>query len=65
MAALAELEASIRGVAEGVGPAVVGLGRGWGLGTGVVVAEGRVPVARETAADIPITLPGWESFRPA
>jgi len=30
-----------------------------------VVAEGRVPVARETAADIPITLPGWESFRPA
>ena len=32
----------IAGAAERVGPSVVGLGRGWGLGSGVVVDEGRV-----------------------
>ena len=42
MTALAELESTIQTAAEKVGPAVVGLGRGWGLGTGVVVAAGRV-----------------------
>ena len=42
MTALAELETTIQTAAEKVGPAVVGLGRGWGLGTGVVVAAGRV-----------------------
>lgn len=42
MTVLAELETSIRGTAEAVGPAVVGLGRGWSLGSGVVVADGRV-----------------------
>src|SRR5947209_16974617 len=41
-AALKELETTIRSAAETVGPAVVGLGRGWGLGSGVVVADGRV-----------------------
>ena len=29
-------------VAERVGPSVIGLGRGWGRGSGVVIAEGRV-----------------------
>jgi serine protease Do len=42
MAVLAELENTIRTTVDAVGPAVVGLGRGWGLGSGVVVAEGRV-----------------------
>ena len=42
MTALAELETTIQTAAEKVGPTVVGLGRGWGLGTGVVVAAGRV-----------------------
>jgi serine protease Do len=28
--------------AQGVGPAVVGLGRGWGLGSGVVIGDGQV-----------------------
>jgi serine protease Do len=42
MTALAELETTIQTAAEKVGPAVVGLGRGWGLGTGVVVAAGRI-----------------------
>ena len=36
------LEKQIQGSAEHVGPAVVGLGRGWGMGSGVVVAPGRV-----------------------
>ncbi|MFL5821223.1 MAG: S1C family serine protease [Solirubrobacteraceae bacterium] len=36
------VEGAIRDAAERVGPAVVGLGRGWGLGTGVVVADGRI-----------------------
>ncbi len=42
MAVLEELSSSVRSVAERVGPAVVGLGRGWGRGSGVVVAPGRV-----------------------
>jgi serine protease Do len=39
---LRELEAAIAGVAERVGPSVVGLGRGWGRGSGVVIAPGQV-----------------------
>lgn len=42
MAAIQELQSAIGGAAERVGPSVVGLGRGWGLGTGVVIAEGQV-----------------------
>jgi len=38
---LEELQSSIGEVAERVGPAVVGLGRGWG-GSGVVIGSGRV-----------------------
>src|SRR2546430_1665943 len=41
-AVLEELQTTIRAAAETVGPAVVGLGRGWGLGSCVVVADGRV-----------------------
>ncbi len=36
------LQDTITGVAERVGPSVVGLGRGWGHGSGVVIAEGQV-----------------------
>ena len=42
MAVLEELTESVRSVVEHVGPAVVGLGRGWGRGSGVVVGHGRV-----------------------
>ena len=42
MAALEELTESVQEVAEKVGSAVVGLGRGYGRGSGVVVASGRV-----------------------
>src|SRR3954447_15836703 len=39
---LSDLQSTIAGVAERVGPSVVGLGRGWTAGSGVVVAPGRV-----------------------
>src|SRR5437764_96579 len=44
MSVLQELETSVQAVAELVGPSVVGLGlgRGWGVGSGVVFAPGRV-----------------------
>ncbi len=42
MGALDELEQAIGQVASQVGGAVVGIGRGWGRGSGVVVADGRV-----------------------
>lgn len=41
MSVLEEISASVRGVVDRAGPAVVGLGRGWGRGSGVVVAPGR------------------------
>lgn len=39
---LGALQEAVTGAAEKVGPAVVGLGRGWGRGSGVVVAPGQV-----------------------
>src|SRR4051794_2381189 len=42
MSGITDLSEAIAGVAREVGPGVVGLGRGWGLGSGVVVAEGQV-----------------------
>jgi serine protease Do len=42
MSVLEELEGSVQSVAERVGPSVVGIGRGWGVGSGVVIASGRV-----------------------
>ncbi|MGH9280207.1 MAG: S1C family serine protease [Acidimicrobiales bacterium] len=42
MAALQELQETVRRAAHDAGPAVVGIGGGWGLGSGVVVGEGLV-----------------------
>jgi serine protease Do len=42
MTLLEELEASVQETAQRTGPAVVGLGRGWGVGSGVVIESGRV-----------------------
>jgi serine protease Do len=42
MEVLTSLQEAIAGVAGRVGPSVVGLGRGWGYGSGVVIGEGRV-----------------------
>lgn len=39
---LEEIEAATAAVADQVGPAVVGIGQGWGLGSGVVIAAGVV-----------------------
>jgi serine protease Do len=39
---LEELEASVQATVEQAGAAVVGLGRGWGVGSGVVIATGRI-----------------------
>jgi serine protease Do len=42
MSTVSDLSEAIAAAAREVGPAVVGLGRGWGVGSGVVVAEGQV-----------------------
>ena len=42
MGVLQDLEEATTSVAERVGPAVVGIGAGWGTGSGVVVADGTV-----------------------
>ncbi|MDQ6796424.1 MAG: S1C family serine protease [Actinomycetota bacterium] len=42
MSGLDEIQAAVRAVAESAGPAVVGIGRGWGLGSGVVIKDGLV-----------------------
>jgi serine protease Do len=42
MTVLDEIQASIRQLAEGAGPSVVGIGQRWGVGSGVVLGEGRV-----------------------
>src|SRR3954470_17141437 len=39
---LEAIQESVAAAAAAVGPSVVGLGRGWGRGSGVVVAPGRV-----------------------
>ncbi len=40
MAILDEIGASIRQLAEGAGPSVVGIGQRWGVGSGIVLGEG-------------------------
>jgi serine protease Do len=39
---VARISTAIAAVAERVGPSVVGLGRGWGLGSGIVIEQDRV-----------------------
>jgi len=42
MTILDEIQASIRQIAENTGSSTVGIGQRWGVGSGIVVAEGRV-----------------------
>ena len=42
MTVLDEIQASIRQLSEGAGPSVVGIGQRWGVGSGVVLGDGRV-----------------------
>jgi serine protease Do len=53
---LEELENATVAVAERVGPAVVGIGAGWGLGSGVVVADGVVLTNAHNVSDPGVTL---------
>jgi S1-C subfamily serine protease len=48
MNAVTTLQDTIAGAAERVGPSVVGLGRGWGHGSGVVIADGHVLTSAHT-----------------
>ncbi len=56
MGVLEELESATVAIAERVGPAVVGLGAGWGLGSGVVVADGVVLTNAHNVSDPGVTL---------
>jgi serine protease Do len=47
MSAVETLQDTIAGVAERVGPSVVGLGRGWGSGSGVIIGAGQVLTAAQ------------------
>ena len=47
MSAVETLQDTIAGVAEQVGPSVVGLGRGWGSGSGVIIGAGQVLTAAQ------------------
>ena len=42
MTVLDEIQTSIRQHAEGAGSSVVGIGQRWGVGSGIVMAEGLV-----------------------
>jgi serine protease Do len=42
MSTVTDLSQTIARAAHGVGPSTVGLGRGWGLGSGVVIAPGQI-----------------------
>src|SRR5712672_1134434 len=42
MTVLDEIQASIKQLAETAGPSVVGIGQRWGIGSGIVLADGQV-----------------------
>lgn len=57
MTVLNELQDAVAGAAERLGPSVVGLGHGWGFGSGVVIGEGRVLTSAHNLRDdeVPLT----------
>jgi serine protease Do len=56
MAVLADITDAVRDVADRVGPAVVGLGRGWGRGSGVVIEPGVVITNAHNLRDDEVTV---------
>ncbi len=56
MTVLEELEAAIQTAAERTGPAVIGLGRGWGRGSGFVIESGRVLTNAHNLRDDEVTV---------
>src|SRR5919198_3299621 len=59
---LEAIQQAVNEAADKVGPAVVGLGRGWGHGSGVVIAPGQVlTVAHVLRGDeVAVTFPGGD-----
>jgi serine protease Do len=57
MALLAELQDAVAGAAERVGPSIVGLGRGWGFGSGVVIGDRRILTSAHNVRgdEVPLT----------
>jgi serine protease Do len=53
MSALRETETTLQDAATRYGPSIVGLGRGWGTGTGVVIAPGQVLTVAHALAGRP------------
>src|SRR5919199_1769718 len=51
------LQEAVAGAAERVGPAVVGLGRGWGRGSGVVIDGGTVLTAAHVRLGVALAPP--------
>jgi serine protease Do len=56
MSVLEEISGAVREAAETVGPAVVGLGRGWGRGSGVVIAPGTVLTYAHNLRGVDVTV---------
>jgi serine protease Do len=56
MTVLEELQSTIEATAEKIGPAVIGLGRGWGRGSGFVIAAGRVLTSAHNLRDDEVTV---------
>jgi serine protease Do len=56
------LEAAVNEAAEKVGPSVVGLGRGWGRGSGVVIAPGQVLTVAHVlrGEEVAVSFPGGD-----
>ena len=59
MEVLQAMQQAVAGAAERVGPSVVGLGRGWGRGSGVVYAAGHVLTCAHVlrGEDVAVTFP--------
>src|SRR5579862_8433092 len=51
MAVLEELQEVVAATAERLGPSVVGLGHGWGFGSGVVIGDGRILTSAHNLRD--------------
>jgi len=59
---LEALENAVNAAAEKVGPSVVGLGRGWGHGSGVVIGPGQVLTVAHVlrGEEVAVTFPGGD-----
>jgi serine protease Do len=63
LSTITELQEGIAAVAARVGPATVGFGRGWGRGSGVVVAPGRVVTSAHNLRSEDVTVAFAEGRR--